>query len=139
MTMTTKEADEAKDFLEQHYPLMRGRVLSIHTNKSGSISEAGNKKNQLVLDKLRTAADAIDRDESPFRAVTSVMMLREGWDVRNVTTIVVLRPYSAKAITPVTGVPFNLDHGAKTAQFGKATFEARSKGGNCNFIHTMFC
>ena len=97
MAMTTGEADEAKAFLEENYSLMRGRVLSIHTKKSGAISEASNKKNQQLLDELRTAADAIDRDESPYRAVTSVMMLREGWDVRNVTTIVGLRPYSAKA------------------------------------------
>src|SRR5207244_4907838 len=29
--------------------------------------------------------------------IVSVLMLREGWDVRNVTTIVPLRPYSSKA------------------------------------------
>ncbi|MBC6995761.1 DEAD/DEAH box helicase family protein [Neolewinella lacunae] len=97
MTMTTKEADEAKQFLETNYPLMRGKVLSIHTNKDGSISESKSAKNLAVLDELRQAADAVDSDDSPYRAVTSVMMLREGWDVRNVTTIVGLRPYSSKA------------------------------------------
>ena len=97
MTTTTDEADAARDFLEEHYPLMRGKVLSIHTNKDGSLSTSTSKKNQERLQVLRQAADAIDRDDSPYRAVTSVMMLREGWDVRNVTTIVGLRPYSSKA------------------------------------------
>ena len=96
MTTTTDEADAAKNFLEENYPLLRGKVLSIHTNKDGSISESKNKRNQEVLEELRRAADAVDRDDSPYRAVTSVMMLREGWDVRNVTTIVGLRPFASK-------------------------------------------
>jgi type III restriction enzyme len=33
--------------------------------------------------------------DSPYKAIVSVMMLKEGWDVRNVTTIVGLRAYSA--------------------------------------------
>ena len=37
------------------------------------------------------------RSESPINAIVSVMMLREGWDVRNVTVVVGLRPYTAKA------------------------------------------
>ncbi len=35
--------------------------------------------------------------ESPHKAIISVMMLKEGWDTRNVTTIVGLRAYSAKS------------------------------------------
>ena len=34
---------------------------------------------------------------SPYKAIVSVLMLREGWDVRNVTTIVGLRAYAAKS------------------------------------------
>jgi len=34
---------------------------------------------------------------APYKAIVSVMMLTEGWDVRNVTTIVGLRAYSAKS------------------------------------------
>ncbi|MDQ3136910.1 MAG: hypothetical protein M3Q93_04920, partial [Gemmatimonadota bacterium] len=33
----------------------------------------------------------------PVNAIVSVLMLREGWDVQNVTVIVGLRPYSSKA------------------------------------------
>ena len=39
----------------------------------------------------------MDSDENPYRAIVSVLMLREGWDVRNVVVIVPLRPYTAKA------------------------------------------
>ena len=35
--------------------------------------------------------------ESPYKAIVSVLMLKEGWDVRNVTTIVGLRAYAAQS------------------------------------------
>ena len=38
----------------------------------------------------------VDSPDNPYRCIVSVLMLREGWDVRNVTTIVPLRPLSAK-------------------------------------------
>ncbi len=46
---------------------------------------------------LREMSRELDSTNSAFRCVVSVMMLREGWDVRNVTTIAPLRPYSAKS------------------------------------------
>ena len=49
------------------------------------------------MEKLRKQAKEIDSVESPYKAIVSVLMLKEGWDVRNVTTIVGLRPYSAKS------------------------------------------
>lgn len=96
MTMSTKEADQAAAFLESNYPLMKNAVLTIHTNNSGEIKEtASSKKDKEELEILRKAADAIDKEHSPYKAVVSVLMLREGWDVRNVTTIVGLRPFGA--------------------------------------------
>lgn len=96
MTMSTKEADQAADFLEANYPKLKKAVLTIHTNNSGEIKEsASTKKDKEALDELRKAADEIDKDHSPYKAVVSVLMLREGWDVKNVTTIVGLRPYGA--------------------------------------------
>ncbi len=96
MTMSTKEADQAAAFLESTYPKLKGSVLTIHTNNSGEIKEtAASKKDKEQLDILRNAANDIDKDESPYKAVVSVLMLREGWDVRNVTTIVGLRPFGA--------------------------------------------
>jgi len=96
MTMSTKEADQAAAFLEKEYPLMKNAVLTIHTNKSGEIKEsAASKRDKDELEKLRKAADDIDKDLSPYKAVVSVLMLREGWDVKNVTTVVGLRPFKA--------------------------------------------
>jgi type III restriction enzyme len=96
MTMSTKEADQAAAFLESTYPKMKNSVLTIHTNNSGEIKEtATTKKAKEELEKLRKAADDIDKDYSPYKAVVSVLMLREGWDVRNVTTVVGLRPFGA--------------------------------------------
>lgn len=96
MTMSTKEADEAATFLQTTYPIMKNAVLTIHTNNSGEIKEsASSKKDKDALEALRKAADEIDKPESPYKAVVSVLMLREGWDVRNVTTIVGLRPFGA--------------------------------------------
>ena len=96
MTMSTKEADQAAAFLEKEYPLMKNAVLTIHTNNSGEIKEsAASKRDKKELEKLRKAADDIDKDISPYKAVVSVLMLREGWDVKNVTTVVGLRPFGA--------------------------------------------
>ena len=68
--------------------------MTIHTNKSGEISESVSGKNKEELDLLRKQANEIDSWESPFKVIISVMMLKEGWDVKNVTTIVGLRPYA---------------------------------------------
>lgn len=98
MTMSTKEADQAAAFLEANYPKMKNSVLTIHTNTSGDIKEsASSQKDKEALEKLRKAADDIDKDQSPYKAVVSVLMLREGWDVKNVATIVGLRPFKAES------------------------------------------
>ena len=39
----------------------------------------------------------IDKPENRIKAIVSVMMLREGWDVRNVTVVLGLRPFTAQA------------------------------------------
>ena len=72
-------------------------MLTIHTNKSGEISEAASGKAADELGRLREASRAIDSPDSPYRAVVSVLMLREGWDVQNVVSMVGLRPYTAKS------------------------------------------
>lgn len=96
MAMTTKESDAIAEYLERTYPLLRNAVLSIHTNAKGEIKETStSKKAKEELEMLRKAADDVDKDESPYKAICSVLMLREGWDVRNVTTIVGLRPFNA--------------------------------------------
>ena len=97
MTDNTQNCDEVATFLESLHPALKDAVLVIHTNKSGEISEAKSSKKQAELAELRKQANEIDSLESPYKAIVSVLMLKEGWDVKNVTTIVGLRAYSAKA------------------------------------------
>jgi len=97
MTTTTQESDEIADYLHSNFQEFQNKnsILVIHTNKSGEIDEkTKSKKSKEELEKLRKAADEVDLDKSPYKAIISVLMLREGWDVKNVTTVVGLRPYS---------------------------------------------
>lgn len=95
MTDDTRNCDEVAEYLEKTYSDLKGSVLTIHTNKSGEISESVSGKAEEELRKLREQANEIDSTESPFKVIVSVLMLKEGWDVRNVTTIVGLRPFGA--------------------------------------------
>lgn len=97
MTDDTKNCDDVAEYLENRYPDLKGGVLVIHTKSNGEISEASSGKAKEELEKLRGEANTIDSDDSPYKAIVSVLMLKEGWDVRNVTTIVGLRAYSAKS------------------------------------------
>jgi len=96
MTDDTRNCDEVAAYLENRHPDLAGAVLTIHTKKNGEISEATTGKAKEELESLRKQSSNIDSNKSPYRAIVSVLMLKEGWDVRNVTTIVGLRSYSAK-------------------------------------------
>jgi type III restriction enzyme len=95
MADDTKNCDDVAEFLEKNYPQLKGAVLTIHTNKSGEISETVTGKKEKELQELRKKANDIDSIESPYKVIVSVLMLKEGWDVKNVTTIVGLRPYGS--------------------------------------------
>ncbi len=97
MTDDTRNCDDVAEYLEGNYPDLKDAVLVIHTKNNGEISESTSGKSKEELDKLRERANAIDGMDSPYKAIISVMVLKEGWDVRNVTTIVGLRAYSAKS------------------------------------------
>ena len=97
MTDDTRNCDDVAEYLEGHYPDLKDAVLVIHTKSNGEISESTSGKSKEELDKLREQANAIDSLDSPYKAIISVMVLKEGWDVRNVTTIVGLRAYSAQS------------------------------------------
>ena len=92
MMNETADADEVADFLRTKYPdeFTGDKLLVIHTNRSGEIARTGEEE-------ARKAAREVDQDSSSVNAIVSVLMLREGWDVQNVTVIVGLRPYSSKA------------------------------------------
>ncbi len=97
MTDDTRNCDDVAEYLEGNYPELKGAVLVIHTKANGEISESASGKSKEELDKLREQANTIDGLDSPYKAIVSVLVLKEGWDVRNVTTIVGLRAYSAKS------------------------------------------
>jgi len=97
MTDDTTNCDEVAEWLEKTYTDLAGAVLTIHTNKSGEVAENKKGKDKEELDRLRKQANEIDSWESPYKAIVSVLMLKEGWDVRNVTTIVGLRAYAAQS------------------------------------------
>jgi type III restriction enzyme len=92
MMNSTEEADDIGEWLKTKYPELFGgeKLLIIHTDTKGEISKKD-------LDKARKTARDVDDDKSPVNAIISVLMLREGWDVQNVTVVVGLRPYTAKA------------------------------------------
>ncbi len=92
MMNTTEDADDVEEYLQKKYPSEFGgdKLLTIHTDRSGDVSKKD-------LDKARRAAREVDDPKNPINAIVSVLMLREGWDVQNVTVIVGLRPYTSKA------------------------------------------
>ncbi len=97
MTDDTRNCDDVGEYLEGNYPDLKDAVLIIHTKNNGEISEAASGKDKEELEILRKQANDIDGIDSPYKAIVSVMMLKEGWDVKNVTTIVGLRAYAAKS------------------------------------------
>jgi type III restriction enzyme len=92
MMNDTTEADDVASALRDAYPedFAGDKLLVIHTDRSGEVSTKD-------LEKARQTAREVDDATSPVNAIVSVLMLREGWDVQNVTVIVGLRPYSSKA------------------------------------------
>ncbi len=93
MMNSTEDADEVGDYLRTHYSDEFGgeeKLLVIHTDKKGEVS-----KHDLEI--ARRVAREVDYESSPVNAIVSVLMLREGWDVQNVTVVIGLRPYTSKA------------------------------------------
>ena len=92
MMNSTKDADDVADYFRHTYPeeFAGESLLVIHTDNTGAVSKSD-------VDKARETARQVDEDRSPVNAIVSVLMLREGWDVKNVTVIVGLRPFNAKA------------------------------------------
>ncbi len=132
MVDDTRNCDEVGEYLRKICPELEGdAVLVIHTKSNGEISEAASSKNEEELRKLRREANAIDSWESPVKAIVSVLMLKEGWDVRNVTTIVGLRAYVAKSnILPEQ----TLGRGLRRMYFGSGTPETVSVMGTAAFM-----
>lgn len=112
MTEDTTAADQIARRLNSDplFAELNGKTTNLHTNLKGKVKWIGGRKNGYPvfeenesdisdedLKALRELSREIDSDQNPYSCIVSVLMLREGWDVRNVTTIVPLRPYTSKA------------------------------------------
>ncbi len=112
MTEDTEAADQIARRLNSDplYQDLNGKTINLHTRLKGTLKKEGRGAGaQMVfqesekeisdedLKELRKLSRELDEDRSPYLCIVSVLMLREGWDVRNVTTIVPLRPYTSKA------------------------------------------
>ncbi len=90
IAQTTEGADEVADLVKQP-SFFDGRyadaVLTVHSKVPDE-----------ALAKLATVED----DDSPYRVVVSVGMLKEGWDVKNVYAICSLRPLLSDVLTEQT-------------------------------------
>ena len=131
MVDDTKNCDEVGAYLEKVCPDLQGAVLVIHTKANGEISEASSGKSKEELELLRKQSNEIDTWKSPYKAIVSVLMLKEGWDVRNVSVIVGLRAYSAKSnILPEQ----TLGRGLRRMYFGSEQRETVSVMGTPAFM-----
>jgi type III restriction enzyme len=98
MTERTAYAEAIAEHIRRHTRLKRNEVLVIHTDAQGRISESiATKQAREILEALRAAARDVDRPDNDIKIIVSVLMLKEGWDVCNVSIILGLRPFTAKA------------------------------------------
>ncbi|HEX3694029.1 MAG TPA: S24 family peptidase [Polyangia bacterium] len=109
--------DEAPLFVDQEGGVARSTVVEIHIGEK-------EQKNDAAWEDVRRSVNAVDHDQipkiddegrpvldaegrpvlvpNPYNVVVSVMMLKEGWDVRNVKVIVPLRPCDSRTLTEQT-------------------------------------
>lgn len=95
MTDITGNADKVGRYIEQDMGFGKDKVLVIHTDTKGVITKKG-------LEEARKWAREVDKPDNPYEALVSVMMLKEGWDVKNVCVIVPLRAFDSPLLPEQT-------------------------------------
>ncbi len=134
MVDDTINCDDVANYLQSTFPLLKGNAtFVIHTkdnskDKTGEIKE-GTAKGEAELQRQRRLVNTVDNFSSPVKAIVSVLMLKEGWDVKNVTTIVGLRAYSSHILPEQT-----LGRGLRRMYFGQNIDEELDVIGTDNFI-----
>lgn len=92
---------EADDFFEGRY---KGRVITVHSNQTGE------EKDETVQQLL-----SVEDPANPTEIVIHVNMLKEGWDVTNLYTIVPLRAANSKTLVEQSiGRGLRLPYGKRT-------------------------
>jgi len=95
------EMIESEQFFEGRY---KGKVIEIHSNQRGEEKEEN-------VQKLL----ALEKDDNSVEIVIHVNMLKEGWDVANLYTIIPLRAANSQILTEQTiGRGLRLPFGART-------------------------
>ncbi len=87
MTEKTVYADKIAEYIQETKHFTDDEILIIHTNVKGYV-----KDNSLPLLDI---ANQIDSPNNKIKVIVSVLMLKEGWNVKNVTVILGLRAYSS--------------------------------------------
>ncbi len=134
MVDDTKNCDDVADYLRTTFSELKGNAtFVIHTkdNKKDSIGEINevSQKGIEELKRLRRLVNTVDESNSPVKAIVSVLMLKEGWDVKNITTIVGLRAYASHILPEQT-----LGRGLRRMYFGESVDEELDVIGTDNFI-----
>jgi superfamily II DNA or RNA helicase len=93
VTMSIEEGKRVRDVLNKEFDLGRDKVLLVTEDTADE--HVGWKSNGDPLT-AREAATNLGKLGSPFEAVISVMMLREGWDVPPVSVILLLRKFCSQ-------------------------------------------
>ena len=75
-----------------HYEIAKDEIMVIHTDNTGDVRKSD-------LESLREEARDVDNPKNKIKVIVSVLMLREGWDVQNVTMVLGLRAFDS-AILP---------------------------------------
>lgn len=112
---------------EDEQGIRRSTVVEVHIGQKES-------RNETEWAKVRAIVNSIDADEftsvdgerhaNPYNVVVSVMMLKEGWDVRNVKVIVPLRPCDSRTLTEqILGRGLRKMHAPIIHEDGSATMD----------------
>src|SRR5467141_3413731 len=92
---------ESDSFFEGRY---RGKVLTVHSNIRGE------EKDEVVQQLL-----TVEQSDNPIEIVIHVNMLKEGWDVTNLYTIVPLRAANSRTLVEQSiGRGLRLPYGKRT-------------------------
>lgn len=98
---TLMQAIEADGFFEGRY---RGKVIQVHSKQTGE--ERDETVEQLIT---------VERSDNPTEVVVHVNMLKEGWDVTNLYTIIPLRAANSKTLVEQSiGRGLRLPYGKRT-------------------------
>lgn len=79
----------------RHYGIQKDEIMVIHTDNTGEVKKSD-------LESLRKKARDVDDPKNKIKVIVSVLMLREGWDVQNVTIILGLRAYDSPILPEQT-------------------------------------